>query len=124
MLQRNVARAIQPYGKLKRAQFVPFPSCIIFCPHIVDYFPLSKPELFLKRQPLTFPSSREFGGCSILISCIMENIEEAFKASLGVGTSIVSLLPTILALIGKLFSYHNYFHLMNSSSHERRRFVC
>lgn len=42
----------------------------------------------------------EFGVCSLLIACIYENLDEAFKASLSSGTNIASLLPTILVLIG------------------------
>lgn len=44
----------------------------------------------------------EFGACSVLIACIYDNLDEAFKASLSSGTNIASLLPTILVLIGKL----------------------
>lgn len=44
----------------------------------------------------------DFGVCSVLIACIYENLDEAFKASLSSGTNIASLLPTILVLIGKL----------------------
>ncbi|KAF2815757.1 uncharacterized protein BDZ99DRAFT_514403 [Mytilinidion resinicola] len=46
------------------------------------------------------PKMFQFGTCSVLISCIFNNLDEAFKASLGTGTSIAALLPTILALIG------------------------
>ena len=47
------------------------------------------------------PNSFKFGACSALISCVYPNLSEALKASLNTGTSIVSLLPTILALIGE-----------------------
>ena len=46
----------------------------------------------------------EFGVCSLLITCIYEQLSEAAKASLSSGTNIVSLLPTILVLIGRLSS--------------------
>ncbi|KAL8957178.1 MAG: hypothetical protein Q9193_005484 [Seirophora villosa] len=46
------------------------------------------------------PKKFEFGECSVLIACIYDNIDEAFKASLSSGTNIASLLPTILVLIG------------------------
>lgn len=46
----------------------------------------------------------EFGVCSLLITCIYEKLTEAVKASLSSGTNIVSLLPTILVLIGMLSS--------------------
>ena len=42
----------------------------------------------------------EFGVCSLLITCIYEELTEVVKASLSSGTNIVSLLPTILVLIG------------------------
>ncbi|KAL8837050.1 MAG: hypothetical protein Q9176_005919 [Flavoplaca citrina] len=41
----------------------------------------------------------EFGVCSLLIACIYDHLDEAFKASLSTGTNIASLLPTILVLI-------------------------
>jgi len=47
------------------------------------------------------PASFKFGTCSVLISCVFNNLSEALKASLSSGTSIAALLPTILALIGK-----------------------
>lgn len=50
------------------------------------------------------PKSFEFGTCSLLITCVYENLPEALKASLGSGTSIAALLPTILALIGEFHS--------------------
>lgn len=48
------------------------------------------------------PKKFEFGECSVLIACIYDNLDEAFKASLSSGTNIASLMPTILVLIGKL----------------------
>ena len=48
-------------------------------------------------DPLNF----KFGVCSILVACIYEHLDEAFKASLSSGTNIASLLPTILVLIGE-----------------------
>ena len=50
----------------------------------------------------TNPQSFEFGICSLLIACIYDKLDEAFKASLSSGTNIASLLPTILVLIGEL----------------------
>ena len=50
------------------------------------------------------PKEFEFGVCSLLIACIYEKLDEAFKASLSSGTNIASLLPTILVLIGRLRS--------------------
>ena len=44
----------------------------------------------------------EFAVCSLLIACVYEKLDEAFKASLSSGTNIASLLPTILVLIGGL----------------------
>ena len=46
----------------------------------------------------------EHGVCSLLITCIYEKLNEDVKASLSSGTNIVSLLPTILVLIGMLNS--------------------
>jgi hypothetical protein len=48
------------------------------------------------------PQEYSFGKCSSLISCIYDEFPEAMKQSLANGASIVALLPTILALIGKL----------------------
>ena len=57
----------------------------------------------------TNPKNFEFGICSLLISCIYDNLDEAFKASLSSGTNIASLLPTVLVLIGELeFSTPNF----------------
>jgi hypothetical protein len=50
---------------------------------------------------VTWPESFEFGVCSITISCVYQNLTQALIASLGAGTSIAALLPTILALIGE-----------------------
>ena len=50
----------------------------------------------------------EFGVCSILIACIYDKLDEAFKASLSTGTNIASLLPTILVLIGALSLLFNH----------------
>ena len=50
------------------------------------------------------PANFKFAVCSVLIACVYENIDEAFKASLSSGTNIASLLPTILVLIGMLCS--------------------
>ena len=44
----------------------------------------------------------EFGVCSLLIACIYDNLDEAFKSSSSIGTNIASLLPTILVSIGEL----------------------
>ena len=44
----------------------------------------------------------EFGSCSKLISCVYNNLDQYLAVSLGSGTNIASLLPTILALIGEL----------------------
>lgn len=43
----------------------------------------------------------EYRICSDTIDCIYDHLTEAFKANLASGTSIVALLPTILALIGE-----------------------
>lgn len=48
------------------------------------------------------PKKFEFGEYSVLIACVYDNLDEAFKASMSSGTNIASLLPTILVLIGKL----------------------
>lgn len=42
------------------------------------------------------------GKCPQLIDCIMDNLSGSSAAGLSAGTSIVSLLPTILALVGEL----------------------
>ncbi|MCJ1429741.1 hypothetical protein MMC29_007656, partial [Sticta canariensis] len=46
------------------------------------------------------PANFQFQRCSVLIACVYNKLDEAFKASLGSGTNIASLLPTILVLIG------------------------
>lgn len=65
------------------------------------------------------PKSFEFGTCSILISCVYENLSEALKSSLGSGTSIAALLPTILALIGEynssLYPLYRFFSISTIS---------
>ena len=48
------------------------------------------------------PASFDFGTCSNLISCVYNNLSQAYVVSLGSGTNIASLLPTILVLIGEL----------------------
>jgi hypothetical protein len=50
---------------------------------------------------VTWPESFEFGVCSITISCVYQNLAQALIASMGCGTSIAALLPTILALVGE-----------------------
>lgn len=44
----------------------------------------------------------EAGKCPNLINCIMDNLSGSNAAGLSAGTSIVCLLPTILALVGEL----------------------
>ena len=64
----------------------------------------------------------EFGVCSLLITCIYEELTEVVKASLSSGTNIVSLLPTILVLIGMLSSCcgpYSSFALATCSSLKR-----
>jgi len=51
---------------------------------------------------ITWPESFQFGVCSDAIDCVYKNLSEALIASMACGTSIAALLPTILALIGKL----------------------
>ena len=41
------------------------------------------------------------GKCPVLISCIYAGLDGADQAGLSAGTSIVCLLPTILALVGE-----------------------
>lgn len=48
------------------------------------------------------PANFKFAVCSLLIACVYDKLDEAFKASLSSGTNIASLLPTILVLIGVL----------------------
>lgn len=52
---------------------------------------------------MSYPDKPGFGGghCPSLIQCILSNLREIDKAGMSAATSIVSLLPTLLALVGK-----------------------
>ncbi|KAF2650985.1 hypothetical protein K491DRAFT_720253 [Lophiostoma macrostomum CBS 122681] len=79
--------------------------CIFICPsHALHRTigPAGSPQFRNATQncPVDDPKYFKINACSKLITCVYENLSEAMKASLGSGTSIAALLPTILALIG------------------------
>lgn len=52
--------------------------------------------------PINDPAYFKIRKCSELIACVYENLQESFKASLGTGTSIAGLIPTIQTILGTI----------------------
>ena len=49
----------------------------------------------------TNPIGFEIGQCSALVDCVLNNLPADVSAGMNSGTNIASLVPTILALVGK-----------------------